>query len=93
MKLKAMQMDLFGNEISLQELEKREIRLNKGNKYRSMQEMYGTIEGKQCKTCKNLMSVDYHNRTYYKCQLWFLSHSKATDIRLKDKACRKYEED
>lgn len=38
------------------------------------------------------MKIDYHGKRYYKCQQWFVSRSAATDIRLKNKACGKYEE-
>lgn len=88
----AKQIDIWGNEISLKELEEKDVKNCSGKRYKTMQEIYGTIEGKQCKSCKNLMKVDYHNKTYYKCSEWILSHSKATDIRLRDTACGKYEE-
>lgn len=29
---------------------------------------------------------------YYKCELWRMSYCSATDIRLKNTACRKFEE-
>jgi hypothetical protein len=66
---------------------------NKGRKpFEKMQSLYGITEGKQCKTCEHCIRCDYHNRTYYKCELWHMSNSAATDIRLKSVACGKYEE-
>jgi hypothetical protein len=60
-------------------------------RYKKMQEKHGTLEGKTCKDCKHLLRFDYHDRIYYKCELWIVSHSTATDVRLKDKACGLWE--
>lgn len=63
-----------------------------GNRYRTMQELHGIKEGSDtCKTCKHCLRERYHGRTYFKCELWHISNSAATDIRLKNKACNKYE--
>ena len=43
-----------------------------------------------CRFCKLLIKVDYHGKTYYKCDLIGTSHSEATDIRLKN-TCNKFE--
>lgn len=78
--------DIFGNVTEPAE-PKRE-----GNRYRTMQELHGIKEGNDtCKTCDHLMNGYYHGKSYYKCELWIVSHSSATDIRLKNKACNKYE--
>jgi hypothetical protein len=61
------------------------------NRYRTMQEMFGTVEDLACGSCRHLIGGKYHNKQYYKCELWHISHSSATDIRLKDKACGKWE--
>ena len=64
----------------------------------TMQEMFGLNEdGKTCKTCKHCEAWCNRNghRTWYKCAIWlrwFEGHSSASDIRLKNKACKKYEE-
>lgn len=81
------QIDIFGGEH-----EHEDSRLRKTP---TMQEMYGVIEGKQCRTCKHLY---YYRQSakWYKCELWdafFRGHSAASDIRLKNQACGKYEED
>lgn len=79
------QYDIFGNaeEVILQPLRGRK-------KYTTMQELYGTKDGETCKTCKHCIACGY-DRTYYKCDLWIKSNSVATDIRLKNKACNKWE--
>ena len=78
--------DIFGNLSEPPEI-KRE-----GNRYRTMQELHGIKEGNDtCKTCDHLMNGYYHGKSYYKCELWIVSHSSATDIRLKNRACNKYE--
>jgi hypothetical protein len=81
-----LQIDIMGNEVKVKDPEK------PPRKLKTMQELHGTLEGKTCKTCRYKLRHEYHDYVYYKCQLWRLSHSNATDIRLKDKACRKYEE-
>lgn len=62
------------------------------NRYKTMQEMWGITEGKKCKTCTHCVCRKW-DKKYYKCELWCMSHSTATDIRLKNQACGKYEED
>ena len=49
-------------------------------------------DGKRCKSCTFLRRSYGHTRTYYKCALKGISHSEATDIRLKDPACSRYKE-
>ena len=83
----SLNYDIFGNLT-----EPPEPIHNGGNRYPRMQEIHGIKEGNDiCKTCKHCVGYDYHGRTYYKCELWFKSHSEATDIRLKNRACNKYE--
>lgn len=79
------QLNIFGDEVDVI------VPAVSGRRYLRMQEMYGTTKGKQCKTCKHLCSYK-QSRTWYKCGLWIQSASQATDIRLKDTACGKYEE-
>ena len=79
------QIDIFGNET--EPPEKHIWR----RKYKRMQEIYGITVGKTCKTCKHLCSYTQSTK-WYKCELWIVSNSAATDIRLKDTACGKYED-
>ena len=85
------QIDIFGNEIPVEELE---LKKNNGaRKYKTMQQLYGELPEFKCKDCKHCVGIDYHRRTYYKCELWIMSHSEATDIRLKNVACKKFEKE
>jgi hypothetical protein len=78
------QIDIFGNEQEIQEPVK------KGNRYRTMQEKHGYTEGETCRTCGHLLKFASGNRNFYKCEMWEITHSTATDIKLKDKACGKW---
>lgn len=85
MKVKVEQYDLFGNltEVELETPTKRTP---------TMQEMFGVMPNKQCKTCGHCYAR-MQSRTWYKCELWddyFRGHSEASDIRLKNQACKKY---
>lgn len=82
------QLDIFGAEVEVKEPPRAS-----GRRYKRMQELHGTAIGKTCKTCKHLCAHGHSHRTWYKCDLWIISASQATDIRLKDTACGKYEED
>lgn len=78
-------LDIFGNE--------REI-IVPSKKTKTMQEMFGVIEDKQCRTCEHLY-VRQQSRKWFKCELWddyFKGCSKASDVLLKNQACKKYEE-
>ncbi len=82
------QLDIFGGESEAKAQPRASER-----RYKRMQELHGAVSGKTCKTCKHLLIRDYHGRRYFKCELWIVSGSQATDIRLRDTACGKYEED
>ena len=85
------QIDVFGNEISEKEMLMRFATEQK--RYKSMQNLYGLKEGFQCKTCKHCELHRYHGKNYYKCALWHISHSSATDIRVNATACNRWEEE
>ena len=83
-----IQTDIFGNENEAENI-------SSSRKTKTMQEMYGVIPDKQCKTCKHLYFWQ-QSRRWYKCDLWdnyFRGSSEASDIRLKNQACGKYEEE
>ena len=82
------QLDIFGGATSLDNFPKPPS----GRKYKTMQQLYGKTEGKTCKSCKHHVCYHYHGKNYHKCELWHVSNSAATDIRLKHQACGKYEE-
>lgn len=46
-----------------------------------------------CKDCKHCVKVQCGSRAHYKCKMMGISSSDATDIRLKDIACRFFEKD
>ena len=77
------QYDIFGNLVEIKEP------IKESRKFKTMQEQYGTYESETCKTCGHRKSIRY-DKIYHKCELWHLSHSAATDIRLKNKACKKW---
>ena len=80
-------IDLFGEEIE-------PIAPKKGRRKRkTMQETYGILDGFTCGQCKHCICNRWNRKNYYKCELWHLSYCSATDIRLKDKACRKFEKE
>ena len=53
----------------------------------AMHERFGTVGCVQCKDCTHLISGNWHDRRYHKCELYGLSHSEATDWRLSYPAC------
>ena len=85
MNMKAEQYDIFGN--------LNEVEIKKPSKKTpTMQEIYGVIPDKQCRSCDHLYARR-QSATWYKCELWdefFRGSSEASDIRLKNQACKKY---
>ena len=60
----------------------------------TMQAMYGTRIGHICKDCIHLRTWSFGKRKVYKCELWlkhFTGNSSASDIRLKNVACGKFD--
>lgn len=53
--------------------------------------MYGINKNVICKDCKYCIRENYNNKHYYKCKIMGISSSPATDIRLKDYGCSKWE--
>lgn len=83
--------DLFGNEVEVTDLPKGR------RKTPTMQEMYGLTDGRTCGECTHCVAHEA-NRRWYKCKLWLRffpggGNSAATDIRLKNMACGKFEEE
>lgn len=55
-----------------------------------MRARYGATPGRRCRTCARLICHEYlHN--YYKCTLYGMSDSAATDWRVSYPACGKWE--
>lgn len=76
--------DLFGGVSEAKEPVKQTRR------FKTMRDLHGTLTGQVCKTCIFLTNHHWNCRNYYKCSLWHVSCSVATDIRLSDKACGKW---
>lgn len=75
------EINLFG------EMQEPYTRKEKGNRrYKTMQELHGITGGQICGTCVHCFSIQYANK-YYKCDAWILSHSVATDIKVRGQAC------
>ena len=51
-----------------------------------MHSMFGRTAEKKCKDCSHFKSIEF-SRTYYKCEVYGLSHSEATDWRVNYPAC------
>jgi hypothetical protein len=68
-----------------------ERKTNQGNRLPRPTELWGATAGRTCGECKHLLAVRYRGKVYRKCEVWRLSHSTATDKRLKDQACGKFE--
>jgi hypothetical protein len=79
-----MQIDIWGNEREPPEKKKEPT-----HRYPRMQEKHGYTEGHTCGECGHFERHRY-DKVYFKCGLWVRSHSAATDIRIKDKACGKW---
>lgn len=84
------QIDIFGNEVDVETIieKKRLKRLTIKEKFR---QIHGFKEGFKCANCIYLWCNFHNNKNYYKCKKIGISHSKATDIRLKDIACNLFE--
>lgn len=80
------QMNIFGEFVTVKSVEdsKRETIKSRFRK------MYGFDEEHRCANCIHLIASK-RDRTYYKCEVMGVSASEATDIRLKDIACKRWE--
>lgn len=56
-------------------------------KINAMHKRFGICWGQHCKDCDHLISGEWHDRRYHKCELYGLSHSEASDWRLSWMAC------
>ena len=61
-----------------------------GRKIFAMHKRFGTCGAFRCKDCDHLIGGKYHDRQLYKCELYGLTHSEATDWRLSYQACGMY---
>lgn len=60
------------------------------NKIQLMQKLYGRHPGAKCETCSHLGRYHYHDKHYYKCDVYGVTNSEASDWRCKNEACGLY---
>lgn len=84
------QMDIFGNEVPVEQIETKQQLPRETIKSR-WRRMYGYDESHRCGDCRYLCKYLSGNFSGYKCNLMGISASEATDIRLKDPACKRWE--
>lgn len=56
----------------------------------AMHRLFGEMPDKRCAYCKHFISGEYHDRRLFKCELYGLTHSEATDWRKSYTACGMY---
>ena len=56
----------------------------------AMHKRFGTNYALCCKDCNHLICGEYHDRRYYKCEIYGLSHSESSDWRRSWMACGMY---
>lgn len=56
----------------------------------AMHKRFGTCGVFRCKDCNHLVGGKYHDKQLYKCELYGLTHSNASDWRLSYQACGMY---
>lgn len=56
----------------------------------AMHKRFGTNYALCCKDCSHLICGEYHDRRYYKCEIYGLSHSESSDWRRSWMACGMY---
>ena len=83
-----LQLDIFGNEIPVEQIVERNPQESIKSRWRRMN---GYDEKHRCGDCKYLCKYTTNDSHYYKCNLIGISSSEATDIRLKDVACKRWE--
>lgn len=86
-----IQYDIYGNEVEIEAEENNHFgHLTMKDKFRLK---YGFIPNKECRKCKYIQRLEYNDKHYYKCEKLGITNSEASDIRLKDVACKLYEEE
>ena len=53
----------------------------------AMHSRFGVIPDKRCGDCSNLMHICYRSKNLKKCKVYGVTHSEASDWRLKYTAC------
>lgn len=87
------QLDIYGNEIPLEEIENKALEHQGGRiTLRTLfRNCYGYRQGLYCKNCKYFQVKTRKKEMYYKCTKMSVSANRETDIRKNDIACSLYE--
>jgi len=86
------QLDIFGNEIPVTELRRREQKAKcrtSASIKKQFRERNGYDESHVCEQCKYFEEYKTFTRFYCKCKK--IGYGKGTDIEFDDKACKLYE--
>jgi len=87
-----MQIDLFGREIPVSEAYPTKKYGGRRETIKScFRKMYGSDITHTCKECAHVVHFRYGNSSFNKCQKIGITHSEASDIKLKDPACSLFE--
>ena len=84
-----VQSNIFGEEIPIEEVDG--LKFNRETIKGRFRRLYGYDENKRCGDCRYLCKTSTNSHTFYKCNLIGISASEATDIRLRDPACSRWE--
>ena len=86
-----IQYDIYGNEVEIEAEDNTHFgHLTMKDKFRLK---YGFFPDRKCGDCKYHRKIGYNDKYYHKCEKIGITNSEASDIRLKDVACRLYEEE
>ena len=83
------QINILSESIPVDEISGNELKRGRTRR-RTMQEMYGTNLSHVCRDCTHLLRRRY-SKNYYKCVLWSVSASAASDIKVGQNAYGKFE--
>jgi hypothetical protein len=84
------QLDIFGQGTDYAKVSVKEPKPKGRPRIKTMQERYGVNPLHICRDCKHMRYKQFAKK-YYKCALWVVSGSFATDIRVTQQACGQFE--
>lgn len=86
-----LQLDIFGNEIPINEIFKSDKKTTIGRK-KDFREKHGYDHSVTCGTCKNFISCQLNTTIVYKCKKIGINSKSNTNISSMDIGCDLYEE-
>lgn len=81
------QLDIFGKEIDVAELQEKEKKCIKSSIKSRFRQFHGYDKANRCKNCIHHKCIHDYGKRFHKCTKIGITNSEATDIRLKDFAC------